>query len=114
MLAREDLSNLSGRVGHGDSFPPKNISRYGPVPLQVKLLDGVMLCVKGKTLLEHALRFDEQFDFHFYDLDFCRQVEQLGLKCGTVDVSLVHKSGGNFGSGAWMMGYQKYLAKWGD
>ena len=113
-LAREDLANLSGRVGHGDGFPPKNVSRYGPVPLSVKLLDGVMLCVKGKTLLDHALRFDEQFDFHFYDLDFCRQAEKLGLRCGTFDLSLIHKSGGNFGSEAWRKGYQSYLAKWND
>lgn len=114
ILEREDLANLSGRVGHGDGFPPKNVSRYGPVPLPVKLLDGVMLCVKGKTLLDNALRFDEQFDFHFYDLDFCRQAEKLGLRCGTFDLSLIHKSGGNFGSEAWRKGYQSYLAKWKD
>lgn len=113
-LVREDPANLSGRVGHGDRFPPKNVSRYGPVPSVVKLLDGVMLCVKGETLLKHALRFDEQFDFHFYDLDFCRQAEKLGLRCGTFDLSVIHKSGGNFGSEAWSAGYQKYLAKWTD
>lgn len=114
LLTREDLSNLSGRVGHGDGYPPKNVSRYGDVPQQVKLLDGVLLCVRASTLNASRLRFDERFDFHFYDLDFCREAEARGLKCGTVDVSLVHRSGGNFGSTAWLSGYDKYIAKWGS
>jgi len=114
LLMREDLSNLSGRVGHGEGYPPKNVSRYGPVPQQVQLLDGVMLCVRASVLSASGLQFDERFDFHFYDLDFCREAEVRGLKCGTVDISLVHKSGGNFGSDAWRAGYQKYIAKWTD
>lgn len=112
MLAREDPANLSGCVGHGETYPPRNVSRYGPVPRQVKLLDGVFLAVKATALADQELSFDERFDFHFYDMDFCRQAEVLGLKCGTVDLSLVHKSGGNFGSPSWRTGYEKYLKKW--
>lgn len=114
MLAREDLANLSGCVGHGETYPPRNVSRYGPVPQRVQLLDGVLLAVRGAVLKEHGLSFDERFDFHFYDLDFCRQAGAHGLTCGTVAVSLVHKSGGNFGSEAWRSGYEKYIEKWGD
>ena len=46
---------------------------YGPSPQAVELLDGVFLAMRGHTLLDSGLRFDERFDFHFYDLDFCRQ-----------------------------------------
>lgn len=112
-LTRENLALLSGTVGHGDCFPPRNVSRYGPVPREVKLLDGLMLCMRA-SLFPQTLQFDERFDFHFYDMDICRQAEAKGLKCGTVDISLVHKSGGNFGSEAWRAGYAKYIEKWGS
>ena len=55
---------------------------------------------------------DEQFEFHFYDMDFCRQAEVKGVTMGTIPLSLMHESGGNFSSEAWKQGYQKYIQKW--
>jgi len=106
--------NLSGLVGHGKGFPPKNLSFYGPPAQPVKLLDGVMLSTHSDTLKDSSIRFDEQFDFHFYDMDFCRSFESKGLAMGTWPISLVHESGGAFGSEGWDNALQKYLAKWGD
>lgn len=106
--------NLSGVVGHGKGFPPTNLSVFGPPRQAVKLLDGLLLAVSAKTLQDHQLAFDERFDFHFYDMDFCRQVETKGLTCGTVDLPLIHESGGSFNTDAWRSAYQTYLAKWGD
>jgi len=106
--------NLSGVVGHGTGFPPTNLSVFGPPRQAVKLLDGLLLAVFAKTLQQYQLAFDERFDFHFYDMDFCRQVEAKGLTCGTVDLPLIHESGGSFNTDAWRAAYQTYLAKWGD
>lgn len=106
--------NLSGVVGHGTGFPPTNLSVFGPPRQAVKLLDGLLLAVFVKTLQQHQLAFDERFDFHFYDMDFCRQVEANGLTCGTVDLPLIHESGGSFNTDAWRSAYQAYLSKWGD
>lgn len=106
--------NLSGVVGHGKAFPPSNLSIFGAPRQKVKLLDGLLLAVESQTLLKHNLCFDENFDFHFYDLDFCRQAEIKGLTCGTWDLSLIHESGGSFGSDGWRSGYHKYLEKWKD
>jgi GT2 family glycosyltransferase len=78
----------------------------------VKLLDGFFLAVRSETLLSKGIRFDETFDFHFYDMDFCRQAEEHGLRMGTWTLSAVHESGGSFGTSAWQQGYQKYLDKW--
>jgi len=58
------------------------------------------------------LFFDEKFEFHFYDLDICRQAEIKGLSCGTWDLSLIHESRGNFRSEGWQIAYQRYLEKW--
>jgi GT2 family glycosyltransferase len=104
--------NLSGVVGHGRGFPPEVISRYGPSRQQVKLLDGLFLAARSDILLSKGLRFDERFDFHFYDMDFCRQAEVLNLKMGTWSISLIHTSGGAFDTPGWRAGYAKYLSKW--
>ena len=106
--------NLSGVVGHGKGFPPSNLSIFGAPRQQVVLLDGLLLASQSKTLLENNLLFDERFKFHFYDLDFCRQAEIKNITCGTWDLSLIHESGGSFGSDAWKASYQQYLEKWGD
>jgi len=106
--------NLSGIIGHGNSFPPENMNYYGPSGQQVKLLDGLLFGVSSKTFVENNIRFDERFDFHFYDLDFCRQAEEIGLTCGTIPVSLIHESLGSFLSESWRNSYSKYLEKWGE
>jgi hypothetical protein len=105
--------NLSGVVGHGKGFPPTSLSVFGPPRQQVKLLDGLLLCAYSKTLNDNDLRFDRRFDFHFYDMDLCRQAEQKNVTCGTWSISLIHESGGSFGSESWQSAYQKYLEKWG-
>jgi hypothetical protein len=104
--------NLSGVVGHGTTFPPSNLSVFGAPGQEVKLLDGVMLIARSKTLIDHGLRFDETFDFHFYDMDFCRQAEAKHVSMGTFALPVIHESGGNFGSPGWQKGYQTYLEKW--
>jgi GT2 family glycosyltransferase len=100
-------------VGHGAGFPPKKICTYGPSGQEVKLLDGLMLVAHSETLIRHRLQFDEQFPFHFYDMDLCRQAEAQGVKMGTWPISVVHESAGNFRSESWQQGYAQYLKKWG-
>ncbi len=104
--------HFSGVVGHGNGFPPQNVSFFGPPCQQVKLLDGLMLVCNSNTLTSKELRFDERFDFHFYDLDFCRQAELKNIKMGTWPISVIHESGGDVGSDEWRSAYLKYLSKW--
>lgn len=113
-LEWDSRGNLSGTIAHGQTFPPDHVDVFGPARQAVKLLDGLMLIVHNSTLLESGLRFDPQFLFHFYDLDFCRQAELLGLRMGTWDISVVHQSGGNFGSESWRSTLMQYLGKWGS
>jgi hypothetical protein len=110
----DNSENLSGAVGHGQDFPFNNLSIYGPARQQVKLLDGLLLASESSTFIDNDLFFDEIFDFHFYDMDICRQAEMKNISCGTWDLSVVHQSGGNFGSSEWQLAYQTYLNKWAD
>ena len=106
--------NLSGIIGHGKTFPPADLSIFGPPFQEVKLLDGVIMSAFSDTLKKNHMLFDEKFKFHFYDMDFCRQAEIRGLTMGTIPLSLIHESGGNFGSDTWQESYKDYIHKWGQ
>lgn len=113
-FAWDDRAHLSGVVAHGDAFPPAAVVPYGDTGRACKLLDGLLLAARSATLVGRGLRFDERFDFHFYDLDFCRQAEMAGVSMGTIPLGVVHQSGGNFASAAWRAGYDTYIGKWKD
>ncbi|CAN1573493.1 Glycosyltransferase like family [Burkholderiaceae bacterium] len=106
--------NLSGVVGHGNGYPPQVLDVFGPPAQQVKILDGVIYVCHSELLKQKKMMFDERFDFHFYDLDFCRQAEEKGVRMGTWTISLIHESKGNFKTAAWETARSRYLEKWGD
>lgn len=115
-IAWDEQRFLSGCVAHGprtEAPSIQSIGHFGPARVEVKLLDGVLLIAQSQTLIESGLRFDPRFDFHFYDLDLCRQAEQMGLRMGTWDISLIHCSTGSFQDPRWLAAYQTYIAKWG-
>ena len=80
-LTWDDLQNLSDAIAHGDD-PFREVSYYGPRPAEFEFLDGVLLAVRTASISQANLRFDPIFRFHFYDLDFCRQARQAGLRVG--------------------------------
>ncbi|MEN9773900.1 MAG: hypothetical protein RL322_970 [Pseudomonadota bacterium] len=112
----DDREYLSGCVAHGPRTETpviQSVGHFGPARVEVKLLDGVLMLAHSQTLIQRGLRFDPRFDFHFYDLDLCRQAEQIGLRMGTWDLSLIHCSEGSFQDPRWLTAYQTYLQKWG-
>ena len=111
---------LLGCVGHDTTGHPqarrklRMVKHFGASHHRAALLDGVLLAVRGQTLLDHALRFDPALAFDFYDLDFCRQAEQRGLQLGVWPLAITHLSAGNFDSPSWRRTYPIYLEKWGE
>lgn len=96
-----------------DLTPPDvMLGVYGPPTQQCDLLDGLFLAVHPPTLRLMSLRFDERFEFHLYDLDFCRSVKAAGLRLSTWPILVTHGSGGDFGSPAWKQAARTYLDKW--
>jgi GT2 family glycosyltransferase len=107
----DEEANLSGRVAHGE-HPFGTPSFYGSVPAECELLDGVFLASRKTTLTTNGVLFDPRFDFHFYDMDFCRSVREKGLRLGTWHICLTHQGAGVFGSPAWVENYRVYRQKW--
>ena len=105
--------HLSGSIAHGDD-PGGEVQFYGKVPAACELLDGVFLAANKKTLTKKNVRFDPLFDFHFYDLDFCRTARQKGLRLGTWPICVTHKGKSIFGTSEWRRNHAAYVAKWGN
>lgn len=102
---------LSGSVGHGEQAGGE-LTQFGPVPAACELLDGLFLASCKSTLSEAGVRFDPQFGFHFYDMDFCRSARQHALSLGTWPIALTHQSPGEFAGTVWEAARQRYLSKW--
>lgn len=110
----DSREHLSGVIGHGHGFPSSKLSFYGPTGQPCKLLDGVLLIAHSQTLHSHNVRFDTRFDFHFYDMDLCRQFEMKGLSMGTWPIGVIHESEGAIRSPAWQLGRSRYQEKYKD
>ncbi|APW45007.1 hypothetical protein RS694_19445 [Rhodoferax saidenbachensis] len=106
-----DSGYLSGAIAHG-IISSYTVSKYGPVPMACQALDGVFLAARCINLKRSRVTFDENFKFHFYDIDFCRTAIKTGLTLGTWSLSLIHESSGSFGSSSWNDAYKLYLQKW--
>ena len=106
-----DLQHLSGVVGHGRGVF-EGAKYFGPVPAACELLDGAFLATRKKSLLDNRVFFDPQFDFHFYDMDFCCTARSRELTLGTSRISVTHQSVGSFDSPGWRKNCKLYLDKW--
>ena len=110
----DSSEHLSGVVAHGHGFPSSRLSVYGPSGQPCKLLDGMLLAANSQTFHTHGIRFDIRFDFHFYDMDLCRQFEMKGLSMGTWSISVIHQSEGAIWTPAWQRARALYQDKYRD
>jgi hypothetical protein len=106
-----DAEHLSGAVCHGKVAKGK-VSYFGPSPAHCELLDGLFIAARGDVLKHSRVGFDERFEFHFYDLDFCRAARASGLSIGTWPIMVTHQSTGAFSSAGWHKGRDVYMGKW--
>ena len=108
-----DKKNWSGAVGH--IFIDKSIavSSFGPVPKRCLVIDGLFIAVNMEKLLQAKVKFDPQYDFHFYDLDFSLSANIKQLKIGTAPIWVVHAGlGDSFRSVEWQEAEKIFLNKW--
>ncbi len=110
----DDKANLSGKISHGLDASTAFLDYYGSAPDACELMDGVFLATTKQALSKNQglVLFDQQFDFHFYDLDFCRTARLAGLNLGTWPIALTHQSEGAINSAKWREKYYSYIMKW--
>lgn len=111
-----DKSNYRGIAGHPydksikDSF---YVTSFGPTPSRVAIIDGVYMGVKLSKLAKSNVKFDEQFNFHHYDIDFSLQCNKSSLKIGVWPILINHQSAGleQFNQ-VWGESNDKFIKKW--
>jgi GT2 family glycosyltransferase len=108
-----DEEHLSGSVRHGQ-HPLGKLSYFGRSPRDCESLDGLFIAARADVLKRCGITFDERFEFHHYDIDFCRTAREAGASMGTWPILVTHQSTGAFNSPGWFAGRDRYLAKWGS
>jgi GT2 family glycosyltransferase len=107
-----DAPYLSGSVAHGQDRQNSRMSLFGPSPARCELVDGLFIALRNDVARDFGIQFDERFEFHFYDMDFCRTARAAGLSMGTWPITVVHQSVGKFSGEAWQKGLKIYRDKW--
>lgn len=109
----QDSKNCRGIAGHPYDKDSFFVTSFGPTPARVTLLDGVFLALNMKKIKESGAKFDEQFLFHHYDIDFSLTCNKLKLKLGTWPFLINHQSPGlkDFHEG-WTKSNDLFIKKW--
>lgn len=84
-----DRNDYIGEVAHSKDKVAWTTS-YGPTNSRALVLDGLFLAVNVSKLLENKVEFDENFDFHHYDISFCLRANSNKLKMGVAPIKVTH------------------------
>jgi len=63
---------------------------FGPTDSRALVLDGLFIAVDVDKALSTNTTFDEDFDFHHYDISFCLRANNNKLKMGVAPIKVVH------------------------
>lgn len=92
MSSRE---HWSGSVSHPvDGSTRMAVTSFGPWPQRCLVMDGLFLAVDLKRVLEVGWQFNEDYEFHHYDIASCLDANRAKLKLGTYPVYVTHNSPG--------------------
>jgi len=102
-----------GRIiqGFTDGTEIVMAERGGMGDVGVVSVDGCILFMRGSVAKKY--RFDEETysGYHFYDVDSCFEMIQMGYDIGIIDVTVKHESEGQLPP-EWFEAKDKFLAKW--
>jgi hypothetical protein len=100
MSAWHLMTNRDDMVGEVAHSKDKKVwtTVFGPTDSRALVLDGLFIAVDITKLLDTGTRFDENFDFHHYDISFCLNANKNKLKMGVYPIKVTH-----FGLGDSMM-----------
>lgn len=87
-LCAQQRSDCVGEVAHKD--PSGNVwtTVFGPTNSRSLTIDGLFVSCKVNEM--NGLEFDENFNFHFYDIAFCLRANEKKVKCGVLPIHVIH------------------------
>ncbi len=108
-----DIKNCRGIAGHPYDEKSFHVTAFGPTPSRVAIVDGVFIAINLKRINSSGTKFDTQFTFHHYDIDFSLTCNKNGHKIGVYPILINHQSPGlkDFNQ-TWNDSNQKFITKW--
>jgi GT2 family glycosyltransferase len=107
MANNVDWSGAVAHIKDGQTF----MTSFGSMPKEVDLIDGLFMAINVEKVKD--VLFDEQFQFHHYDLDMCMTAKKQGLKIGTYPIWVTHLGlGDSMYSNEWKENAKKFSTKW--
>jgi len=103
-----DRQDQVGEVGHSHQ---KNVwtTVFGKSESRALVLDGLFIALNMERVVQTLLRFDENFDFHHYDITFCLNANKNKLKMGVTPIRVVHFGlGDSMNTNEWQVSAQKF------
>jgi hypothetical protein len=94
-----------------ETYERRRLNPEGVKRQEVTVLDGVLMAVRREVWEQHPFDSRGFNGFHFYDLDFCLQVNQQYRNYVVFDIDLVHRSEGQ-NRRDWIEEALKFTAKW--
>lgn len=83
---REDYVGEVAHVQNGKVWT----TVFGPTNGRALTIDGLFIACKVKDLIQKGLTFDENFNFHFYDIAFCLRANEKKVTCGVLPIRVIH------------------------
>jgi hypothetical protein len=83
-----ERNDFVGEVAHANQEGRIWTTVFGPTKSRTLTLDGLFISCKLKEL--NNLTFDEDFNFHFYDIAFCLKAHENKIKCGVLPINVIH------------------------
>ncbi len=111
MMAWHLMCNREDMVGEVAHSKDKKFwtTIFGPTDSRALIIDGLFMAVNVKRLLETNTKFDENFDFHHYDISFCLRANQNKLKMGVYPIKVTHYGlGDSMNSENWKNSSEKF------
>lgn len=106
--------NLRGAVAHYVRDEQFAMTSFGPTPARVAILDGLFLSVNVNKAIEAKWQFNENYDFHHYDIASSIDANAKKLRLGVAPIWVIHKSPGllNPESSKFIQSQAKFLTEY--
>jgi GT2 family glycosyltransferase len=87
-------NNLRGAVPHYYGNKKIAMTSFGLTPARVAILDGLFLSVKTESVNKTDWCFNENYNFHHYDIASCLDANKKELRLGVYPIWCIHSSHG--------------------
>lgn len=106
--------NLRGAVSHPCSKDQIMTTNFGPTPSRVVILDGLFLSVDVRKINSVRWRFNENYEFHHYDIASSIDANKKQLKLGVAPIWVMHASPGllNVNDEKFVTSQEKFLSEY--